>query len=71
MNENDIDPINLEDWEIAELAESKMQKIEDIIDKIDIKDDEWILKSDGIAPNLKLKLYGIELKIMKSENILM
>ena len=27
MKENDINPINLEDWEIAELAESKMQKI--------------------------------------------
>ena len=48
MNENDINPINLED-QIAELAESKMQKIEDIIGEINIKDDEWILKGDGIA----------------------
>ena len=64
MNENDINPINLEDWEIAELAESKMQKIEDIIDKIDIKDDEWILKGDGIA---KLKAQTLWNRVKDNE----
>ena len=41
-----------------------MQKIEDIIDKIDIKDDEWILKGDGIA---KLKAQTLWNRVKDNE----
>ena len=44
-----LDPTQLADWQIAEVAEIQMQSIETIVGKLGVKTDEWIPQGKGIA----------------------
>ncbi len=44
-----LDPTQLADWQIAEVAEIQMQSIETIVEKLGVKTDEWIPQGKGIA----------------------
>ena len=44
-----LDPTQLADWQIAEAAETQMQSIETLVEKIGVETDEWIPQGKGIA----------------------